>query len=381
MFKVNIRNKWVPAIAFLALAVLLVSSAAQPTFAADSVLFDDQGTSYWSVYTGGNGNLSASIANETTTVLSGQSSLKGVISPGQHQTVGFYHRFNETQDFSAFNSICFWLYGSNSGAWVTFALLDSSNNNIAKLINDNFTGWYFFVLDLKNFEFRSSDSFTLSRVYLIEFAFSSPAPNQIYVDQLSLRTDVPQETSAPSPTASSTPTTAPTPSISPTSPTPHPSPSTTPTATPTPIPFTPSPTTTPIYTPTPSPSEEPTGEPLIIHVTNGTIPVTKGVVNIGSSSSPIENSGDAIFNDISTGGSYHLWIVVDDVTVYNNESFSIAGGNYFNINIGQEPESQISGSSSNLWEQVLLIGVIVAVIVVVVIAIAWQRRNKKVAPS
>ena len=256
---------------------LLTSSFIIPAF-ADITLFDDQGTSFWSIYNNGSGSIVGTITTDTSFVHSGSSSLKQVITAGTYQTVGFYHVFNPNADWSTATGVSFWLYGSSSGTYISFDIIDQNHNYYAKLIQDNFNGWKQFTLNFATAS--SSGTVDLKNINIIEFAFTSPAPPILYLDQMvligaSAPTPSPSPSANPSPSPTVSPTARPSPSTKPTAapspsthPTASPSPSTSPTASPkttsTPTPTTsstPSSTSTSSSTPSQTASPQPTSSP------------------------------------------------------------------------------------------------------------------------
>ena len=186
----------------LAIVLLgLVASSFILTAFADTTLFDDQGTNFWSVYNGGSGSIVATITTETSVVHSGSSSLKQVISPGTYGIVGFCHIFSPPVVWSTYSGVSFWLYGSNSGWWINFVIFDKNANDYLDMIQDNFNGWKQFTLNFA--DAFSSGNVDLANIYAVEFAFGNPAPAQLYVDQMVLiggSSPSPSSNPSPSPT-------------------------------------------------------------------------------------------------------------------------------------------------------------------------------------
>jgi hypothetical protein len=131
-------------------------------------------------------------------------------------------------DWSAYNTISFWMKGSSSGYYITFAVFAPTGNNMITLIHDNFTVWQSYTFNLtenNNQEghiYRAGNP-NMSRIDMIEFSFNSTAT--IYVDRMVLSyvppvtptpTSTPTSTSTPTPTSTSTPTQPPTTSPNPT---------------------------------------------------------------------------------------------------------------------------------------------------------------------
>jgi hypothetical protein len=198
------------------------------------VIYDDEGTAFWTAYNGGgNGSLIASVANETGVVMSGSSSIKATVTSGPYKNAGVYHYYSPVVDWSAYNTISFWMKGSNSGYYITFAIFAPTGNNLITLIHDNFTTWQSYTFDLNENNNQEGHIYTtgnpnMSRIETIEFAFNFSAT--VYIDRMVL-TYVPLVTPTSTPTAA--PTTTPTPTSTPTS-TPTQPPTTSPNPTPSP---------------------------------------------------------------------------------------------------------------------------------------------------
>ena len=261
MLVIKIKNKKIITLTTLALlfsAFALTIASVQGV--SPVVIFDDQGTAFWSAFNNGTGSLGITVANETSIVQTGVSSLKAVITSGSYQDVAFYHIYSPTADWSAYNVISFWLHGSNSGQYITLLFFGPTTSDYsATLIRDNFVGWQNYAFDLNanitypGYFFKVGNP-DLSKVAGIQFAFT--AAGTVYIDRMIL--DI---APTPTPTPTITPTPVPTATPTPVPPTPTPTPTTTltptPTATPTPIPSTP----TPIQTSTPTPTQTPTASP------------------------------------------------------------------------------------------------------------------------
>ena len=262
---------------------LLTSSFILQAF-ADSTLFDDQGTSFWTVENSNSGSgpssIAATITTDTSVVHSGSSSLKQVITAGTYKTVGFYHVFSPNADWSTVTGVSFWLHGSNSGTSISFDIIDQNRNYYADLIQDNFNGWQQFTLNFATAP--SVGAVDLKNISIIEFAFTSPAPPILYVDQMVL---IGASTPSPSPSPSTNPSSTPT-STSSSNPTSSPSQ----TAFPQTTSSSPSPTQesegslfSPFYptytgTPTAAPTSTPTAAPISTSTTSS-MSLLEGVCN------------------------------------------------------------------------------------------------------
>ncbi len=222
------------------------------------VLFDDN-FGFWGSGGYGSGSVGITILPSTSPVQNGSSSLLMNVTAGNYAYVEVGHDFGPNQNWSRYDYLCFWFYGSNSSSTVEVALRAPNNGDqFWMTFMDNSTGWVHFVLDLQSLHTFGNPS--LSTVNEIGFFFFN-APETFYVDRVILDSAPSSSSSpSPSPTFSPSPTTSPTASPAPTpaeTPSPTASPSLTPTSTvpPTDVP-TPSssPTVNPTFTPTPSPS-------------------------------------------------------------------------------------------------------------------------------
>ncbi len=239
------------------LLCLLTSSFILPAF-ADTALFDDQGTSFWTAHNGGTGSIAATITTDTSVVHSGSSQPKTSDYRRSLPNRRLLSCLYPNVDWSASTGVSFWLYGSNSGTWINFDILDKNNNYYSDPIQDNFNGWQQFTLNFATA--FSSGNVDLKNINIIEFAFSSPAPAILYVDQMTLINAYTQSPSpspsanpSPSPTVSSTASTSPS-----THPTASPSQSTIPTSSPK---ITSTPTTTTASNPTSKTSQTASPQP------------------------------------------------------------------------------------------------------------------------
>lgn len=347
----------------LGLAIVLISLIASSCIVAayaDTTLFDNQGTGYWTVYNGGSGGLKATISTSTSVVHSGaSSSLELSISPGASSVVGFYHVFSPTVDWSSYGSITFWLYGQNSGGYVYFVVFDKTDTYYLDILQDNFVGWKQFTLNFTTC--FSSGTVDLSNIYAIEFAFGEPAPSTLYLDQMVLVTSSSPSASpspSPAPSSSASPSQTPAPSgivFFPPEPTPIVFPSVTPasaTAKPTPVP----------------------GSPvnLNVYVVNGTTPVTDGVVTVGAASVSLNSSGIAFFSDLVASRLYDLTVVVNGVKVYDNTAFVVPASGAFTVNVASKSSA---GPSSYVLSLVLIVIVIIAFITASLVVLL--RRAKR----
>ncbi len=112
------------------------------------VLFDDN-VSFWSVGGYGSGTVGASVTVSTTTKDAGNSSLQINLNNGHYYYVEVGHDFHGTNDWSMYDRLCFYFYGSNSSNLVEVALAapDSANQYMLTFTVDAFgvSFWDIFV--------------------------------------------------------------------------------------------------------------------------------------------------------------------------------------------------------------------------------------------
>ncbi|MFZ6027829.1 MAG: carbohydrate binding domain-containing protein [Chloroflexota bacterium] len=104
-----------------------------------------------------------------------------------------------SQDWSDYDGIGFWLYGTNSGRTLEIQVFDNRSNNsidtserfVAPLITDNFTGWKYFTLPWATFNRNGwqpdgapNDGFTLTQMWGYNMAFAAGVSGSIYIDQV-----------------------------------------------------------------------------------------------------------------------------------------------------------------------------------------------------
>jgi len=103
-----------------------------------------------------------------------------------------------TQDWSAYEGLSFWLYGSNSGNVVFVDLLDNRNpgstsddaERFSVDVIDNFSGWQYFEIPFANFNRKEvgngapNDGFTLTEMH--GWAFGVLADATLYIDDVGL---------------------------------------------------------------------------------------------------------------------------------------------------------------------------------------------------
>ena len=226
MIRLRLSSKRYFNIVFFVLSTLCVSGLFWPAFASTSVLFDDQGTAFWSAFNSETGSLGISVTTETTIVQTGVSSVKAVITSGSYQNVAFYHIYNPTADWSVYNVISFWLKGSNSSQYITLLIFGPTTHDYSAIwIRDNFVGWQNLAFNLnasifyEGLVFKSGNP-DLSKVAGIQFSFT--ANTTVYIDRMILDVTPPPTTTSPSPLPTSTSPSSPSSSNSSNLPTPTP---------------------------------------------------------------------------------------------------------------------------------------------------------------
>jgi hypothetical protein len=173
------------------------------------ILFDDN-VNFWSVGGYGNGIVGASVAASTVTKETGNSSAQINLNTGHYYYVEVGHDFHATNDWSMYDRLCFWFYGSNSSNLIEVALAaPDSANQYMLTFTDDFSGWVHLVFPFETF--LSMGNARLSTITEIGFFFFD-APQTFYVDHLIL------DTSQAQPTPTITPFITDLPSLTPTAP-------------------------------------------------------------------------------------------------------------------------------------------------------------------
>ena len=165
-------------------------------------VFDDEGTSFWQLYTFGTGSIGPYLTTEKTTVQNGNSSIKISVTSGSYSAAGCIHFYSTKADWSSYDTISFWIAGSNSNQNINLVIMGPNSNSwLTALINDNFTGWRHFSLDLTENvnaldHIQLAGSPDISQVQAIAFIFYNQAT--ILVDLISLENT--RTSTTPSPT-------------------------------------------------------------------------------------------------------------------------------------------------------------------------------------
>ena len=139
---------------------------------------DDQ-MSFWTAW---NNNV---ISNDATTLIKTKQSLKMVITANTDNS-GVYHVYGSNQDFSAFDFVCFYFIGANSGYTWQFALSSDSSanpytgNGYGYNFTDNFTGLRRFVVPIKAMTVFGSPTLATIRKVMLKIT-TVPASGTWYI--------------------------------------------------------------------------------------------------------------------------------------------------------------------------------------------------------
>jgi hypothetical protein len=105
-----------------------------------TVIYDDE--TFWTAYTEGTGSYGITLSEETSIVKKGSSSLKMVVGSGTADSVGAIHVYASYQDWSGYEFIALWFYGTDSGETVNIEVRTSGGGNWRRWqFVDNFNGW------------------------------------------------------------------------------------------------------------------------------------------------------------------------------------------------------------------------------------------------
>lgn len=153
-------------------------------------LFDDEQAKdgFWKIENSGLGNLSISIDNSYEVKESGNSSLKIMTAEGQYDYVGLRYPLAEQENFSKYEYLILWAYGSNSGRafYVTFRSGNPENYFTFQEV-DNFEGWKPLIIPLSAFAKGDNASWLDVTEMVIQFFGSSWSSGPtLYLDQTSL---------------------------------------------------------------------------------------------------------------------------------------------------------------------------------------------------
>jgi len=151
------------------------------TFVLDD--FESGDTAQWNTFKDASSTISTSIVSPGKT---GKFALKLNYSLGSSGWGGAGQGFNQSQDWSTFNSFSFQFYGTNSGHTIQLELLDDrapgSNSDTSERFvyqfSDNFSGWKTFSLPWSSFSRRTdwqpsgapNNGLTLSQMWGIDFS-------------------------------------------------------------------------------------------------------------------------------------------------------------------------------------------------------------------
>lgn len=162
----------------------------QPEEINPNVLYEDDETYWNSIEWSAGGTLGApTLSEETSIVEKGNSALKIVPNTGSYSWVGFYHDYSPNEDWSSYNFLSFYWYGSNSGLtiYIQINAPDPSNKFTITFV-DSFTGWKRILMPFKLFtETGSPDWSTVAR--LLFYWGPSYNPGTLYLDRTLIDVD------------------------------------------------------------------------------------------------------------------------------------------------------------------------------------------------
>ncbi len=171
------------------LLLTTATATATPLALTSAVLIDNfetGGAPDWSLFMDPTSNISASVVSPGE---NGQYALRVDADVATNGWAGAQKPFLTPQDWSAFGSFDFWMYGTNSGAPMRLEVLDNraagSTTDTAErfvyLFTDNWTGWRHFTLPWSSFTRRSdwqpagapNDGFGRTQVWGFNFSVIS----------------------------------------------------------------------------------------------------------------------------------------------------------------------------------------------------------------
>jgi len=147
----------------------------------------DDASNFWEVGALGEGSLSKiSLLNEKEIKMKGNTSLKiDIKNDGMYEWLLIYHSYTmqNPRDWSNKDYIGIYLFGSNSNGIISIVFYggggNGSNACIWNII-DNFNGWKYFLIDLKNPDLKGSN-YQLSSIIQIQIRWNTPGTK--YLDR------------------------------------------------------------------------------------------------------------------------------------------------------------------------------------------------------
>jgi endoglucanase len=182
-------------------ALPTATPAAAPTAAGRELLIDnfELGASPgWSLFMDPNSTISAQVVSPGE---AGQFALAINAIVAANGWAGAQKFFTSAQDWTSYNNIDFWFFGTNSGAPMRLEILDNraagsttdTSERFAYLFSDNFSGWRRFVLPWSSFTRRAdwqpagapNDGFGRNQVWGFNFSIIS-GTDRFQVDEIRL---------------------------------------------------------------------------------------------------------------------------------------------------------------------------------------------------
>jgi hypothetical protein len=151
------------------------------------VVYDDDET-FWTKYTSGApaGAYDITLAEETSEVEKGSSSLELAISAGTATKVGAQHAYGVVEDWAHKDLISFWFYGINSSDQWTFQL-DSAGAWSKWYFTDNFSGWTRIILFLERPDANGGGGVDLTAINNVRIWNEAPSgTGTTYFDRLTI---------------------------------------------------------------------------------------------------------------------------------------------------------------------------------------------------
>jgi len=152
------------------------------------VIYDDDET-IWTAYNAGVGAYTIAVAEETTIVHTGQSSLKITIGAGASATVRFYELYSANKDWSEKDFVSIWWYGTSSNKTFRFVVSTDANNDGTTGANygyyeilDDAAGWERFQPRLDQFTTAGTFDWTVCRK-LIGYITDANPTGTFYMDR------------------------------------------------------------------------------------------------------------------------------------------------------------------------------------------------------
>jgi hypothetical protein len=154
--------------------------------ASPLVLADDDQAALW------NKSASFTLTDDTMTKQKGTNALKAVIASAS-QNDGIWHLYGSSQNWSAYDFICLYFYGANTGNNWRVGVSNDTNDNATigtgwyYAVTDNFTGFRRIIIPLKAMTVNSgTPSLTTVRKIVIINNSNPPSDATVYLDRVVL---------------------------------------------------------------------------------------------------------------------------------------------------------------------------------------------------